>query len=136
MIEVQKVIYSRLTNDSALQTLLGGAGRIFAGFQNVQGVRPSIAFMSWMNPGSIDADAAKSYITTWQFNIYANTFQEISRRLLLLLNNQRLPANTETGKITMAFESEMPSDFDDELKVSVKAVRYRSFFTPKTAATP
>lgn len=134
MIEVQKAIQGRLTADSALQTLLGGSGRIFEGFQNVAAVRPCVAFVWWANPGRIDADGAKSYIGTWQFNIYANTHQEIAYRLMILLNGYRFAANSETGAIRMVFDSEMPPVFDDELKVSLKTVRYRSYFVPKAVA--
>lgn len=131
MIEIQKAIFARLNGDATLATLLGGSGNVRYAFQNAVAEQRVLIFKSIGSiPGQIDTDGAKSRDSLWQFDMYGENTAEIADRVRILLDGHRFASNSQTGGWSMHFSIELPDDFDDDLKVIMKTVRYRAHTVP------
>jgi hypothetical protein len=131
MIELQKQIYARLTGDATLVSLLGGTGRIRFAYGLTAVKKSELVFRRVSSvPGAVDADGVKTRDAIWQFDVYGENTTEIEDRVRILMDGHRFPANSQTGGWSMHFSTEFPDDFDDDLKVPMRSVRYRCLSVP------
>ena len=141
MKEIEQLIVTRLTGDTGagetLKTFLGSTDRIINGRQLKVSQVPSLVFMKFIeNPGSLYTEGPVSWESFYSFQIFSDRYTEIAFRLKRLLDNYRytIPsANTDIGSLVSLFDWEGQDDFDEDLKVGKKEMRFRFFSTQKAA---
>lgn len=135
MKEVETLIYSRMTGDSALVTLCGGTGHIKFAYQSGEPQVPQMTyFMMASTPGILTGDFVRSFSELYQFTIFSNQHPDIINRMKRLFDGTvfTVPSNyTELGKLESVFDWEGPDGFDESLEVMRKDVRFRFFAIPK-----
>lgn len=123
---LQAKIYSRVNGDSTLQTLLGGSGRFWHGFEPLE---PKIGSLSYIQevvvPGRIQADNAQSYEQFFMFSIFAQNYNAIAERLYSLLHNYRFSESSDMGAAICMSDWIGPDSFDEGLKCGKKQMRFR-----------
>ncbi len=135
-IDVADAIFQRLDGDSSLRTLLGGSGRILHAFEPGWPKAGSITYhKTTAGPGGIDADDVQVVTEFYQFNIYHNRFPLVSALLYRLLHQNRFTPSPEFTIKRCLFDWEGPDEFDEDLKVRRKHVRYKVDFT-RSAQSP
>lgn len=128
---VETAIVSRLTGDSTLQSLLGGAGRIYHAMESGQAKKPSLTFMLInASPGSINSDRVQTMEETYQFMIFADNYVDIAYRLRRLLDGYQFADGSEAGSISAVWESEGADAFDEPLEVGRKDVQFKVMLMP------
>lgn len=129
---IEEAIYTRLSGDSALATLLTGSGRIHHALEAQQAQKPTLTYLCLLSvPGSINSDRVQTMEETYQFIIFAENYPDIAYRLRVLLDGYRFPETSEAGNIRGVWESDDADMYDDALQVGRKDVRYRILLTPK-----
>jgi hypothetical protein len=139
MKEVDQLIYARLIGDTqatvGLVPILGTAAHIMHSFQNVIPVVPYLTFDVYSaGKGLLGGNFARTLDYFYQFNIFANHYDNIITRLRQLFDGYifTVPGNyTEVGQIKGVFDFEGPDGYDEQLEVQSKQVRFRFFVTPK-----
>ena len=132
MITVEEQIMTRLTGDNSgsgnLQTLLGGANRIYHAFEKVEPKRSSITYHVVTNiPGDVNADQIQTRNEFYQFNIYHKQYEVVLARLRRLLHNYQFPVLSDGVIHGSVWDWEGPDEYDEGLQVGLKHVRYRIF---------
>ena len=135
MKEAETLIYSRMTGDTGLVTLLGTADKIKFAFQSGEPSVPQLTyFLLSAGPGILVGNFIRTYSLIYQFNIFSNQHPDIVFRLKRLFDGTvfSVPSNyTELGKLESVWDWEGPDGFDESLEVMRKDVRFRFFAVPK-----
>lgn len=133
---VEGAIFTRLNSDTTLQTLLGGAGRIYHALEMQGAQKPSITYIL-VNavPGKVNSENARTIVETYMFIVFADGYQDIVARVRRLLDGYRFPATADAGNIKAEFDSEGPDQYDEALSSGRKDFRYRIYVVPKALAS-
>lgn len=139
MKEIEELIVSRLTGDTGagetLQTFLGNTDRILNGKQIQPSKVPSLVFSKFFeNPGTLYTEGPVSWESFYLFQIFSDRYTEIAFRIKRLLDNFQYTvpeANTDIGSLVSLFDWEGEDDFDEDLRVGRKDMRFRFFSTMK-----
>ena len=123
---VEEAIMTRLTGNSSLQTLLGGASRIYHALEKVEPKINSVTYMNVTNvPGGLQQDNLMVREETYMFSIFHNQYEEVMDLIYKLLHLYQFPTPSDAGVIKALWDWEGPDDFDEGLQVGKKTVRYR-----------
>jgi hypothetical protein len=134
---VAEAIQKRLTDDDTLESLIGQAGQIY----NAQTAKyplqaGTVTFMYLSGvPGDIDSDDARTDREIYQFNIFSQKCEEIVERIFKLLHNYQFPQSSSGAIKACTKIWEGPDEFDEDLQVEVRHIRFmfeiaRSAFAP------
>jgi hypothetical protein len=123
---VEQALMTRLSADSVLQSLLGGAGRIVHALEKFE---PKEGMVSYSNvssvPGDVDGLGARTETELYQFNIFADNYEAVKERLFRLLQQYQFPTPSDAGIKSCTMEWVGPDEFDEPLQVGVKRIRFR-----------
>lgn len=139
MRQVAEMIYQRMTADTAasvsLQAILGGSGRIKAGFQNATPKAPCITFQKFTAiPGHMQGGIGRTHEEFYLFSIFSDRYPDLVYRLKALFDGYSFlvpSSKTQVGRVSSQWDWEGPDLFDEALQVGRKDVRYRFFVVPK-----
>lgn len=135
---VQTALYSRLTADTSsvgLVGLLGAAARILHADEGGIPTAPMLTYrQSLAQPGQSSADRAPINEMYFEFQIFAVNYNAIAERLYRLLHNHRLGSQNDAGAALGVWVWTSPDQYDEDLKVGRKDLRFRYFVVPKSQA--
>lgn len=134
MNELDKLIYTRLTADATLVSLVG-SGRIQHAFPAEEQEAPSMIFYGQSaTPGSVTGNFIQTMEFGYIFGIWSENYQAIVSRLRRLFDGYQFPVPNEfveAGSVSAVFDWAGPDQFDDRVNSSYQEVRYRFFVVPK-----
>lgn len=129
MRDLEIIIFSRMTDDTTLVSLIGASNRILHGFQNVAPHKPQITFYNVVSArGQLDTDQTESREIFYVFSVFADNYLDIVKRLKQLFSNQvfdKPGGATEMQCAFGSFDSETSDQYDDDLQVKRKDVRFK-----------
>ena len=135
MLSVEEVLITRVANDTTLQGLLGGSGRVFH-TNSFQGPKsPGVYYRSFSAmPGQVNGDVVTTREEIFSFMIFSGRTPEVEDRLIKLLHQYTLTEQSDAGGLRVVWDSSGPELFDEDLQVEQKDVRFRVFIVPKAYA--
>jgi hypothetical protein len=126
MLTVEEALMTRLAADTTLQSLLGASGRIYHAMEQKQPVASSITYKSELSvEGDLAGDVVSYEIQFYMFNIYHQQYERVKERLYSLLHQYRFPTPSDAGIKSCVWEWTGPDEFDEQLQVGVKRLRFR-----------
>lgn len=129
MKDIETIIFSRMTGDTTLVSLIGAANRILHGFQNVTPHKPQITFYNIVSTkGILRGDQAETNELFYTFSIFAENYLDIVARLKRLFNGQVFEKPAGASEIQCIFSNwdfDGPDQYDDDLQVKRKDVRFK-----------
>lgn len=136
MKDIETLIYDRLTTDAPLVALMGGAGRIYKGFQNIVPQKPQLTYWAVTGTtGRLNTDVTKSLDYFYQFAIYANNYLDILIRVRRLFDKKvfdSIPEFEEADCVIGAWDADLPDTWDNDLAVKRKDCRIRFIVKTKS----
>jgi len=136
MKEVDALIYSRLTNDSGIISLMGGsANRIKYGFQRNVKLVPLLTFFQFSaTPGNVTGNFARTWEYFYQFTVFDKQYPEILSRLKRLFDGHVFTISgsyEEIGSVYSLWDWEGVESHEEGLETTRKDTRYRFLVVPK-----
>lgn len=127
MLTVEEALMTRLTGDSTLQTLLGGASRIWHAMEQKTPVNGSITYMKeFVVPSQVlRTQNVEAEVEFYIFHIFHEQYEAVQDRLYRLLHNYRFPTPSDAGIKSCVWEWTGPDEFDEALMCGAKRVRYK-----------
>lgn len=125
MISVEEAIVTRLTGDTTLQNLLGASGHIFHALEHKEPFVNSITYHHLVAIPGMLQDNTMPRQEFYQFTIYHKQYEVVLDRLYRLLHKYRFPTPSDAGIVSCLWDWEGPDEFDEDLLVGRKTVRYK-----------
>ena|SRR3990167_1235904 len=133
---VEEALMTRLTGDATLVSLLGGSGRIYHAMEKVEPKINSITFMAITSvPEGLTGDVVMSRREDYMLSIFHNQYEDVLDRIFKLLHMYQFPTPSDAGIVKAMWDWEGPDEFDEDLKVGKKTVRYK-FYVVRQAFAP
>lgn len=137
---IKQAIYETLNNDTTLQGLLGGAGRIFHRDTPQEASYPCLVYSlidDRSDPYNESVVSGKVSRSNFRIDIYSNSSttkesDEIEARVNALLHGQRTLDTTEVICYSCIRDSLIEPIKDPELQVWITPIRYRVTWSIKS----
>jgi len=125
---VEEALLTRLNGDSTLKSLLGnGSDCILHAMEAVYPLAAGTVTYSNVSggPGGVNTDDVKTVQELYQFSIFSQNYEAVKERIRRLLEDYPFPALPDGSIKSCILEYVGPDDYDADLRVGVKRIRFK-----------